>query len=262
MSIETLLAIEGLQLAIDDFFPVDGASFCVGRGEFVALVGESGSGKTLTALSTIGLLPPAARIHGGSIRFKGRELTGMSEREWRKVRGREIGMIFQEPMTSLNPVMTIGSQLREAVRTGLGGSRKALEEAAIEALQAVQMPEPRMRMRSYPHQLSGGLRQRAMIAMALACQPSLLIADEPTTALDVTVQAGIISLLQEIRRERNLAVILITHDIALAAEASERIVVMRKGKVVEADSARRIVNNPSHEYTRSLIEHCRRREIV
>ena len=159
MSHDNLLAIEGLQLAIDDFFPVDGAGFSVDRGEFVALVGESGSGKTLTALSVIGLLPPAARICGGSIRFDGRELIGMSEKEWRRFRGREIGMIFQEPITSLNPVMTIGSQLREAVRTGLNGSRRAVENAAIEALRAVQMPEPRVRMRSYPHQLSGGLRR-------------------------------------------------------------------------------------------------------
>ena len=262
MSRNTLLAIEGLQLAIDDFFPVDGAGFSVDRAEFVALVGESGSGKTLTALSVIGLLPPAARICGGSIRFDGRELIGMSEKEWRRFRGREIGMIFQEPITSLNPVMTIGSQLREAVRTGLNGSRRAVENAAIEALRAVQMPEPRMRMRSYPHQLSGGLRQRAMIAMALACRPSLLIADEPTTALDVTVQAGIVSLLREIRRERDLTFILITHDIALAAEASDRIVVMRTGKVVEEGPASRIVDNPSHEYTKTLIEFCRSREIV
>jgi peptide/nickel transport system ATP-binding protein len=260
MSENALLEIANLRIAIDGKFPVDGAGFSVHGREFVALVGASGSGKTLTALSVIGLLPTAAAVEGGEINFDGCNLLAFSEKEWRKVRGREIGMIFQEPMTSLNPVMTVGAQLREAIRTGLGGSRSQIRAAALEALRAVQMPEPEMRMRAYPHQLSGGLRQRAMIAMALACRPALLIADEPTTALDVTIQAGIMRLLREIRAERELAVILITHDIALAAEVSDRIIVMRAGRIVEEGIPSEIIGRPSHPYTQDLIEHCRRRE--
>ena len=255
-----LLRLKDLRVRIDGGYPVDGVCLSIGSGELVALVGASGSGKTLTALATIGLLPPAATVESGSIRLAGYELLCMHEREWRRVRGRRIAMIFQEPMTSLNPVMTIGAQLIEAIKTGIGGSRAKARAAAVEALRAVQMPEPALRMHSYPHQLSGGMRQRAMIAMALACRPALLIADEPTTALDVTVQAGIVQLLQKIRKENNLAVLFITHDIALASETADRIVVMQRGKVVEDGQARQIVDAPTRSYTALLIEHCRKRE--
>ena len=256
---EALLRIRDLRIRIGDAHPVDGAALEVGAGGFVALVGASGSGKTLTALATIGLLPKAAEVAGGTIHLGGQELTGLSEAGWRRVRGRRIAMIFQEPMTSLNPVMTVGRQIIEAVR--IAGDASADPRAtAIQALRAVQIPEPEMRLRAYPHQLSGGLRQRVMIAMALACNPALLIADEPTTALDVTVQAGIVRLLQKIRRERNLAILLITHDIALAAEAAEEIAVMSGGRIVEAGPAERIVSRPEVDYTASLIEHCRKRE--
>ena len=258
---EKLLKIEGLRIRIGNSFPVNGADLEISSGEFVSLVGASGSGKTLTALASIGLLPSEASITAGSIQLKGRELTGLSDKEWREVRGREIAMIFQEPMTSLNPVMTIGAQLTEAIRIGMRTARKETVTAAVDALKAVQMPEPSLRMKSYPHQLSGGLRQRAMIAMALSCQPSLLIADEPTTALDVTVQAGIVRLLQKIRHERGLAILLITHDIALAAEATDRIVVLQDGQTVESGPADRIIGEPIHPYTVSLIQHCRNREI-
>ena len=256
---QALLRIEGLRIRIGEAHPVDGATLQIGAGGFVALVGASGSGKTLTALATIGLLPKAAHVDGGTIYLSGKELTGLTEAGWRKVRGRRIAMIFQEPMTSLNPVMTIGRQIIEAVRIAGNGSANP-RETAIEALRAVQIPEPEIRLRAYPHQLSGGLRQRAMIAMALACNPALLIADEPTTALDVTVQAGIVRLLQKIREERNLAILLITHDIALAAEAAEKIAVMNEGRIVETGPAERIVAHPEADYTATLIEHCRKRE--
>jgi ABC-type dipeptide/oligopeptide/nickel transport system ATPase component len=255
-----LLRIEGLRLAFADRRPVDGVSFSISQGEFISLVGASGSGKTLTALAASGLLPPEAVVEGGSILLNGRELLGLPEKEWRQVRGRQIAMIFQEPMTSLNPVMNVGAQLAEAVRTGKGASRGEALDAAVGALREVHVPDPEIRMRAYPHQLSGGLRQRVMIAMALACRPSLLIADEPTTALDVTVQAGIVRLLRRIREERDLAVLLITHDIALAAEAGSRIVVMQDGRTIEEGPVERVISNPGHPYTVGLIERCRQRE--
>jgi len=268
----TLLEIEGLRIAIEeaggareagrteDALPVDGLRLYVGSGEFVALVGASGSGKTLTALAAVGLLPPGVKVSGGSVRLHGKELLGQEEKDWRRVRGGHIAMIFQEPKTSLNPTMTIGAQLREAITRHLRCSRRDARRIAEESLRAVQMPEPRLRLRAYPHQLSGGLRQRAMIATALSCRPELLIADEPTTALDVTVQAGIVDLLQRLRGERGLAILLITHDIALAAEAVDRIVVIEKGRTVDEGSAAEIVSRPRHPYTVRLIEHCRRRE--
>ena len=261
-----LLEIEGLRIAIegaggtDGALPVDGLRLGVGSGEFVALVGASGSGKTLTALAAVGLLPPGVEVCGGSVRLHGRELLGLGEREWRRLRGRRLAMIFQEPKASLNPTMTIGAQLREAITRHLRCPRREARRLAEESLRAVQMPEPRLRLRAYPHQLSGGLRQRAMIATALSCRPELLIADEPTTALDVTVQAGIVNLLQRLRSERGLAILLITHDIALAAEAVDRIVVIERGRTVEEGPAAEIVARPRHPYTVRLIEHCRRRE--
>jgi ABC-type dipeptide/oligopeptide/nickel transport system ATPase component len=255
-----LLVIDGLRLSADGFCPVDGATFRIKEGEFVALVGASGSGKTLTALAVIGLLPPEVALTGGSIRLRDRELITLNEKAWRKIRGSQITMIFQEPGTSLNPVMTVGAQIIEAVTQHRRCSRAEARGLALEALRAVQIPDAEMRLRTYPHQLSGGLRQRVMIATALSCRPELLIADEPTTALDVTIQAGIIKLLQRIRRERSLAILLITHDIALAAEAADRIVVMEKGKIIEEGTPQQIIEQPHNTYTVKLIEHCRRRD--
>jgi len=233
---------------------VRGASFGVRSGEFVGLVGESGSGKTLSALSVLRLLPSGGRISGGSIHFGGKNLIDLGERELQKVRGGKVGFVFQEPSTALNPVFTIGSQIAEGVRLHHRVSRKEALDRACELLERVSIPDPRKRLKSYPHELSGGQRQRVMIAIALAAGPELLIADEPTTALDVTVQAEILALLEELRAELGLAVLLITHDLAVVAETCDRVFVMYAGEVVEEASVERLFSAPAHPYSRGLLD--------
>ena len=233
---------------------VDGVSFDVMPGETLAVVGESGCGKSVTAMSILRLLPmPPARIAGGRIEFEGRNLLDLSEPEMRKVRGNAISMIFQEPMTSLNPVLTIGRQISEALVLHRGMTEKAALVRAAEMLRKVRIPEAERRLAQYPHELSGGMRQRVMIAMALACGPRLLIADEPTTALDVTIQAQILELMHELRDETGASVILITHDLGVVAEIAHRVVVMYAGRKVEEAPIGELFAAPRHPYTRGLL---------
>ncbi len=231
-----------------------GVELCIRHGEVVSLVGESGCGKTLTALSVMGLLPsPPAILEGGSIRFLGRELLNLGEKELQRIRGKEISMIFQEPMTSLNPVFTVAHQIQEVMAVHEGISGHEAFQRVMELLRAVGMPDPESRARAYPHQLSGGQRQRVMIAMALACRPQLLIADEPTTALDVTIQAQILGLFQELLESRSMALLYITHDLAVVAQIAHRAVVMYCGMVVEEGAVDEIFRAPAHPYTRGLM---------
>jgi len=232
---------------------VDGGSFSIGEGEILGLVGESGCGKSITALSIMRLIYPPGKIVQGSIKFKGEELTKASDERLREIRGNDIAMIFQDPMTSLNPVYRVGEQIAEALRLHRKLDKKAAWDAAIEAMREVAIPSPERRVNDYPHQLSGGMRQRVMIAMALACDPELLIADEPTTALDVTIQAQILELLDELRRSRKLAVLLITHDLGVVAEVADRVCVMYTGKVVEESGVDELFSDPKHPYTRGLL---------
>ena len=232
---------------------VDGISFAVEARETVAIVGESGCGKSVTANSILRLVPqPPGRI-GGAIRFQGRDLLKLSERAMREVRGNDISMIFQEPMTSLNPVLTIGRQIAEPLRLHQGLSRESVEQRVVEMLGLVGIAEPRRRAREYPHQLSGGMRQRVMIAIALACRPKLLIADEPTTALDVTIQAQILNLMTDLKQRVGAAIILITHDLGVVAEVAERVMVMYAGRKVEEAPVAELFRSPRHPYTRGLL---------
>ena len=232
---------------------VDGLSFAIDRGEVLGLVGESGCGKSVTSLSIMRLVPPPGAIVGGHIRLDGDDLLDKDAEAMRRVRGARIGMVFQEPMTSLNPVFTIGDQIAAAVLAHAGGSRRAAWECAVEMLDHVQVPSPRERSRDYPHQLSGGLRQRAMIALALAPGPQLLIADEPTTALDVTIQAQILDLLRRLQAERGMAVLLITHDLGVVAELCHRVAIIYAGRIVEMAPVASIFSEPLHPYTRGLL---------
>ena len=233
---------------------VDGISYDVGEGETVAVVGESGCGKSVGALSILRLIPtPPGRVVSGSIRFNGRDLLALSEEEIRKVRGREIGMIFQEPMTSLNPVLTIGLQLTETIRQHFSISKEAAEARAVELLGMVGIAEPVRRMRQYPHHLSGGMRQRVMIAVALSCEPKLIIADEPTTALDVTIQAQILELMKDLTRRLGVSLIIITHNLGVVARYADRVNVMYAGRIVETGTARQIYHDPQHPYTLALL---------
>jgi oligopeptide/dipeptide ABC transporter ATP-binding protein len=232
---------------------VDNVSFNVGKGEAVALVGESGCGKSVTAMSIMRLVAPPGRITGGEVRFKGRDLVTISEREMRDVRGDDVAMVFQEPMTSLNPVFKIGDQVAEAIRIHQKLSKRAARQRAEEMLELVSIPDPIKRLDDYPHQLSGGMRQRVMIAMALSCDPELLIADEPTTALDVTIQAQIMELLASLQKRLGLAILLITHDLGVVAEFCERVIVMYTGRIVEEAPVRDLFANPAHPYTRGLL---------
>lgn len=232
---------------------VNNVSFYVDAGELLGLVGESGCGKSITALSIMRLISPPGRIAGGSIKFKDEELTTAATERMREIRGNDIAMIFQDPMTSLNPVFTVGEQIAEALRLHRKLNNKDAWNAAIEAMKEVSIPSPERRVKDYPHQLSGGMRQRVMIAMALACDPELLIADEPTTALDVTIQAQILELLDELRETRKLAVLLITHDLGVVAETADRVCVMYTGKVVEESGVDTIFERPRHPYTQGLL---------
>ena len=232
---------------------VDGVSFDIARGETLGLVGESGCGKSVTAYSILKLLAaPPAEYSGGSINFQGEDLLGLDEKAMRRVRGNLISMIFQEPMSSLNPIMSIGAQITEAIREHRKASRPQAREIAVDMLRRVGISSPETRFHEYPHQLSGGMKQRAMIAMALVCRPSLLIADEPTTALDVTIQAQILELLNELQRELDMSVLLITHDLGVVAETCDRVAVMYAGKVVESAPVTLLFEHPKHPYTHGL----------
>ncbi len=233
---------------------VDGVNFSIQAGEIVSVVGESGCGKTATALSLLRLIDAPGRIESGShIWFEGKDLLALDEEGIRQVRGQRIAMVFQEPMTALNPVFTIGDQVAEVVRVHTKATRREAWDRAVEMLRHVGIPEPDVRAKSYPHQLSGGLRQRVLIAMALVMRPALLIADEPTTALDVTIQAQILELLQQLQRELGMAVLLITHDLGVVAEVAQRVMVMYAGQVVEDAPVRELFANPQHPYTRGLL---------
>src|SRR5690348_12993168 len=232
---------------------VDGVSFHIDRGELLGLVGESGCGKSITALSVMRLIAPPGKIVNGEILFDGKDLLKISAAEMREMRGDDIAMIFQDPMTSLNPVFTVGEQIGEALRLHRKLSKKQARQATIEAMREVAIPDPGRRIDDYPHQLSGGMRQRVMIAMALACNPKLLIADEPTTALDVTIQAQILELLNELRKQRELAVLLITHDLGVVAEVADRVAVMYTGRIVEESPVEELFARPKHPYTEGLL---------
>jgi oligopeptide/dipeptide ABC transporter ATP-binding protein len=232
---------------------VEGVNFYLDGGELLGLVGESGCGKSMTALSIMRLIAAPGKIVAGEILFEGKNLLQLSNAEMRHVRGNDIAMIFQDPMTSLNPVFTVGEQIAEALRLHRRLSRKAARAAAIEAMREVSIPDPALRADDYPHQLSGGMRQRVMIAMALACDPKVLIADEPTTALDVTIQAQILDLLNQLRGSRELAVLLITHDLGVVAEVAERVAVMYTGKIVEESPVDELFARPKHPYTEGLL---------
>ena len=232
---------------------VDGVSFYLDRGELLGLVGESGCGKSITALSVMRLISPPGKIVSGHINFDDKDLLKLSDVEMRQMRGDDIAMIFQDPMTSLNPVFTVGEQIAEALRLHRNLSRKQAREATIEAMREVAIPDPARRVDDYPHQLSGGMRQRVMIAMALACNPKLLIADEPTTALDVTIQAQILELLDNLRKQRELAVLLITHDLGVVAEVADRVAVMYTGRIVEESPVDELFARPKHPYTEGLL---------
>jgi len=233
---------------------VDGVSFSIEQGKTLGLVGESGCGKSVTALSIMRLVPsPPGRVVGGEVLYRGRDLLRLNGGEMRKIRGNEISMIFQEPMTSLNPVFTIGNQIGEAIRLHQGLSKRETREKTIEMLRLVKIADPESRVDDYPHQLSGGMRQRVMIAMALSCKPSLLIADEPTTALDVTIQAQILELMKELQEKLGMALLLITHDLGVVAEQADEVAIMYAGKIVERAKTKAIFDRPLHPYTVGLL---------
>lgn len=233
---------------------VEDVSFDVDAGEILAIVGESGSGKSVTSLSVMGLLAEPGHVAGGSMEFEGKDLARLSEKEYRELRGNDMAMIFQEPMTSLNPVYRVGNQIVEAIRTHEKVSKSEAKARAVDLLRKVGIPSPEARINDYPHQMSGGMRQRVMIAMALACNPKLLIADEPTTALDVTIQAQILDLLRRLRDDTGMAVLLITHDLGVVSETADRVVVMYSGQVVEEADVRALFEHPMHPYTLGLLK--------
>jgi oligopeptide transport system ATP-binding protein len=255
---EPLLSVDDLRVefwtARGTIHAVNGVSFDIAPGETLGIVGESGSGKSVTALALLGILARAGRVVDGTAEFEGRDLLQLSDDELRTIRGKDIAMIFQDPMTSLNPVLTIGRQIREALETHFGMEKEEAEQRTADALDRVGIPSAKMRLRDYPHQFSGGMRQRAMIAMALACEPKLLIADEPTTALDVTIQAQILDLLKEIVSERDAALILITHDLGVVAGMCQRVNVMYGGMFMETGEAEQVFGRPRHPYTLGLLQ--------
>ncbi len=233
---------------------VEDVSFDADQGEILAIVGESGSGKSVTSLSIMGLLAEPGHVAGGSLEFEGKDLATLSEKQYRELRGNDMAMIFQEPMTSLNPVYRVGNQIVEAIRTHEKVSKAEAKDRAVDLLRKVGIPSPEARINDYPHQMSGGMRQRVMIAMALACNPKLLIADEPTTALDVTIQAQILDLLRRLRDDTGMAVLLITHDLGVVSETADRVVVMYCGQVVEEAEVRTLFDHPMHPYTLGLLK--------
>ena len=257
MADDPLLSVQRLTTVFDTaggpLAAVDDVSFDIRPGETLGLVGESGSGKSVTALSLMRLVQSPGRIAGGRIVFKGRDLLTLDERRMREVRGADISLIFQEPMTALNPVFTIGDQVAETLLVHGRASRRDARKQAIDLLAAVRIPDAQSRMRDYPHQLSGGLRQRVLIAMALACRPALVVADEPTTALDVTIQAQILDLLRDLKTSFHLSLLLITHDLGVVAETADRVAVMYAGRIVETGPVRAIFRTPQHPYTRGLL---------
>jgi len=253
------LDVQGLSVTIrvsgDLITLVDDVSFTIGHGEVVGLVGESGCGKSITAMSLVSLLPPnSAKNEGSKVILDGIDISGMSEKELEAVRGARVGFIFQEPMSSLNPVLTIGSQLCEALTLHSDVENDKVERTVIEALTLVGISNPKLRLKQYPHELSGGLRQRVMIAMALICKPSLLIADEPTTALDVTIQAQILDLLRRLQKELAMSILLITHDLGVVAENCDRVLVMYAGRIVESGLTEEVFAQPQHPYTSALLK--------
>lgn len=254
----SLLTVENLSVSFGDekapFKAVDRISYTVNEGEVLGIVGESGSGKSVSSLAIMGLIDFPGRVTAEKLHFNQNDLLALKPKEKQKIVGADIAMIFQDAMTSLNPSYTVGYQIMEALKVHQGGSKAALRERAIELLSLVGIPDPKSRLEVYPHQLSGGMSQRVMIAMAIACNPKLLIADEPTTALDVTIQAQIIDLLLELQRKENMALILITHDLALVAESAHRIIVMYAGQVVEEGRAEEIFKSPLHPYTQALLK--------
>jgi peptide/nickel transport system ATP-binding protein len=252
-----LLELDGLRTYFDTLAgtvrSVDGVSFRVDAGETLGVVGESGCGKSVTALSILRLVPCPPRRHQGAVRYRGQDLLQLTEKQMRGIRGNRISMIFQEPMTSLNPVLSVGRQIAESVQQHQGLGRAAAMQRAVEMLKVVQIPEAERRSAEYPHQLSGGMRQRVMIALALACNPELLIADEPTTALDVTIQAQILDLIKKLQKELGMGVIMITHDLGVVAESCDRVVVMYAGRKVEEAPVIELFDRPRHPYTRALM---------
>ncbi|WP_137391544.1 ABC transporter ATP-binding protein [Rhodoligotrophos defluvii] len=252
-----VLDVDGLETRIrtrtGEIAVVDGVSFHLDGGETLGVVGESGCGKSMMALSILRLLPPSARIAGGHVRFAGRDLVKLSPEEMRAIRGKDISMIFQEPMTSLNPMMTIGRQIAEVITLHEGLSRRDALDKAVAMLRLVRIPEPEQRVHDFPYQISGGMRQRVMIAIALACNPKILLADEPTTALDVTIQAQIMDLMTDLQERLQTAIVLITHDLGLVAENADRVMVMYAGKAVEEASVEQLFEQPHHPYTRGLL---------
>ncbi|HJV59807.1 MAG TPA: ABC transporter ATP-binding protein, partial [Albitalea sp.] len=252
-----LLEVRGLDVEFGSeahpFKAVDGVSLAIDAGEVVGIVGESGSGKSVTALALMGLIDEPGRVRAERLQFDGRDLLTLPERARRAMLGREIAMIFQDPMTSLNPCFTVEYQLTETLRIHEGGSRKALRARALDLLRAVEIPDAERRLAAFPHQLSGGMSQRVMVAMAIACNPRLLIADEPTTALDVTIQAQMLALLLRLQRERGMALMLITHDLGVVAEVAQRVLVMYAGQVVETARVPELFDAPHHPYTEALL---------
>ncbi|MGP4070946.1 ABC transporter ATP-binding protein [Piscibacillus sp. B03] len=265
MSEETLLDIKDLRTSFfvdgNEIKAVDGVSFKLKKGRTIGIVGESGSGKSITALSILRLLENPGKVVGGEINFKGKDLTKVSDREMRQIRGNEISMIFQEPMTSLNPVYTVGQQIRETLKVHQGLGKESGTKKGVELLELVGIPSPKERIKQYPHELSGGMRQRVMIAMALACNPELLIADEPTTALDVTIQAQILELINKLQEEIGMSVIMITHDMGVVAETCDDVAVMYGGKVVEFADVNTIFKDPKHPYTIGLLNSIPRHDV-
>ena len=259
MDIEKILEVKNLHVSFDTYAgevkAIRGVDFYLKKGESLAIVGESGSGKSVTVQTVMKLIPmPPGRIKDGQIIFKGENLVLKNESEMQKIRGGKIGMIFQDPMTSLNPTMTVGEQIAEGIRAHQKVSKKISKEKAVEMLRMVHIPNAEERAKQYPHEFSGGMRQRVMIAMALACNPELLIADEPTTALDVTIQAQIIELMLELKNKLNTAIILITHDLGVVSDIAERVIVMYGGQIMEEGNAKEIFYNPEHPYTWGLME--------
>jgi oligopeptide/dipeptide ABC transporter ATP-binding protein len=247
-----ILSVRDLRVSFGPLRAVDGLSFDIDEGEIFVIIGESGSGKSLTGMSVLGLLPPRAAA-GGSIRFEDREILGLGEPELRKLRGAKIGVVYQDPLSAMNPVWPVGEQIAETLRSHGVADRRGAARRAVELLERVHMPDPARVARAFPHEISGGMRQRAMIAMALACGPRLLIADEPTTALDVTIKAQVLDLLKELRRDFALTIVLITHDMGVVAEMADRVIVMYAGKIVEHGTVREIFHRPQHPYTWGLL---------